>query len=252
MAAHLLKHCLTFAATLLFADVLPEAKHGSSLDGLERKLSEFFEEPDAKEPVSEARELQMFGGGGGGGGGGGFDWRANPWPSRLPFLVVNAVWAILSTLAACYVASGLNDKDRMVPFPSHSRRDFPGLFDCSEDSGICLCGYCCPMVQAAYNTWKVGDLGFWCGFLLFAIAYAPPSVLGWITFTIVRVIYRTSLRSRAGLSPSCFGDFFTVCFCCPCSVCQEALFLKKAEQGDNSGGGGYGQGAVGQPVYMGK
>lgn len=251
MAFHLLKYGLTFCATLLFADVLPETKPGSYVEGFERKLSEFFEEtPAPKEQMTEARELQMEPPpppGGGGGGRGGFDLA---WPTRLPFLIVNAIWFIFSILAACYVASKLHDKDKMVPFPAHSRRDFPGLFDCSEDSGICLCGYCCGMVQAAHNTWKVGDLGFWCAFLAFGIPYALPSALGWIIYSAVRVYYRTSLRSRASLVPSFCEDFLTVFFCCPCSVCQEALFLKMVEQGGNSGGGWVGHATVGQPVCV--
>lgn len=244
MAASLLKHGVTFLATLLFADVLPETKPSPYVEDFERKLSDLLEPPEARGPSS------------GGPPGGGQ--RSLPTLLPLPWIVGNAAWSLLSVLAACCVATGLHDKDKMVPFPPHSRRDFPDISEGCEDSGICLCGYCCPMVQAAKNAWTVGDLGFWCGFLLFAIPYAFPSVIGWIFFTVVRVYYRTSLRSRAGLSQSCCEDFFIVWCCVPCSVCQEAVFMKWVQQSGTStsanngwvGIGQVGTVTVGQPVYM--
>ncbi|CAF1201956.1 unnamed protein product [Rotaria sordida] len=73
-----------------------------------------------------------------------------------------------------------------------------GLFNCFDDCGICLYGYCCAPCLFGENAEKIDG---------------------------IHMGKREALRNRYGLEEDC-NDCLATTFCAPCAICQEARELK--------------------------
>ena len=94
-----------------------------------------------------------------------------------------------------------------------SAADFSSsLFDCCQDSGVCIytcfCGWC----QASTNWAKIRGKNH-CGCEDCSLLPAPF----WT---------RQFIRTRKHMEEKCMSDCCVFCFCTPCEICQEAREIK--------------------------
>ncbi|NXI79365.1 PLAC8 protein, partial [Rhipidura dahli] len=83
-----------------------------------------------------------------------------------------------------------------------------GLLDCCSDCGVCLCGmFCFPCLDCQV----AGDMDECC--------LCGSSVA-------MRTLYRT----RYNISGSILGDFCTILWCTPCSLCQLKRDINRRKQ----------------------
>ncbi len=97
-----------------------------------------------------------------------------------------------------------------------------GLFDCFNDVGICIYGWCCPPCLYGENAEKI-DGSSCCGQACAWCLLAECS-LCWL----IHMGKRESLRRRYGLQEDC-NDCLATAFCAACAICQEARELKYRE-----------------------
>ncbi|CAF1152324.1 unnamed protein product [Didymodactylos carnosus] len=94
-----------------------------------------------------------------------------------------------------------------------------GLFDCFDDTNICISGLFCPCYLFGQNVEQTGGITYRCPCFL----YAWNSML--LNCGYIHKRQRSNIRDIYGLPGGC-GDCLTTCFCSPCAVCQEARELK--------------------------
>ncbi|CAF4124369.1 unnamed protein product [Rotaria sordida] len=94
-----------------------------------------------------------------------------------------------------------------------------GLFDCFDDCGVCLYGYCCAPCLFGENAEKI-DGSNCCGSCCLWYLLAQCSLC-----CLIHMGKRQALRNRYGLDEDC-NDCLATTFCAPCAICQEARELK--------------------------
>ncbi|CAF1302528.1 unnamed protein product [Adineta steineri] len=94
-----------------------------------------------------------------------------------------------------------------------------GLFDCFNDSSICLYGCFCTPCLYGKNAEKI-DGSSCCnsGCLWYLMS-------GWSLCCLTHMPKRKALRNRFDLQEDC-NDCVATTFCAPCAICQEARELK--------------------------
>lgn len=160
-------------------------------------------------------------------------------------LLGNLVWCVLQFAVAACIYNSIKD-DRLTSWSTQS--GFDGLFNCGADSN-CLCGCCCGLIRTAQTQHAAGLRQFWPTLLILILCYMLPSLVGYIALSLVRLCFRTSLRTAAGLDPDGCNDCLVVFCCCPCSVCQEARLVDNALKGQAQPGNSTIT-TVGQPVVV--
>ncbi|CAF1395598.1 unnamed protein product [Rotaria sp. Silwood1] len=94
-----------------------------------------------------------------------------------------------------------------------------GLFDCFNDCGICLYGYCCTPCLFGENAERI-DGSSCCGSCCLWYLLS-----GFSLCCLIHMSKRRALRNRFSLEEDC-NDCLATTFCAPCAICQEARELK--------------------------
>lgn len=208
---------------------LSEAKKGNT-EGIRRKQKQQHQLPEEAPGVSEAEEgvakasrrlqasrqrvgrvVSFFTGAGvDTGDGEGQNFGVQLWLNLLG----NFVWCVLQLAVAVCIYNSMKD-ERLTIWPS--RVDLDGVLNCGADMNS-LCGCCCGLIRTAQTQHAAGLRQFWPSLLILILCYMLPSLVGYIALSSVRLYFRSSLRSAAGLDPDCCNDCLMVFCCCPCSV----------------------------------
>ncbi|CAF3818630.1 unnamed protein product [Rotaria sp. Silwood1] len=94
-----------------------------------------------------------------------------------------------------------------------------GLFDCCDDCGICLYGWCCTSCLFGENAEKIDG------------SSCAGTCCLWYLLTqcnlccLIHMGMRKALRDRFDLEEDC-NDCLATTFCASCAICQEARELK--------------------------
>ncbi|MBC2899275.1 hypothetical protein CFC21_112643 [Triticum aestivum] len=101
-----------------------------------------------------------------------------------------------------------------------------GLFDCADDHGVCLLGWCCPCIAVGRMA-EILDKGATSSGAGAALYMAIGVLSGWQCQWIYSCVYRTKMRAQYGLQetpcPDCCVHF---CWLEYCAICQEYRELR--------------------------
>lgn len=111
-----------------------------------------------------------------------------------------------------------------------------GIFDCSQDGRSCCWAMLCPCIRWADNMGMVGILGYWVGITLFCsimiMNMFSGGVVLWLVASAVWMSYRQQLRKKFcmdhGSAKTYLTDCLLYCFCCQCTIAQEARHIEAA------------------------
>jgi Cys-rich protein (TIGR01571 family) len=153
------------------------------------------------------------------------------------------IWGCLATGAAYYFRT---HPEVVVHKPSDGSpvelsRFTSDAFDadaCLNDCGICAWAICCPCVLWAGTVDRLGLLGYWTAFAIFAslwiLHHAVAVFFCWWALAVLLAYNRHRIRQAFGIQVQWVVATFTsdcLCFCLgclPCLISQEARHVKRA------------------------
>lgn len=135
-----------------------------------------------------------------------------------------AVWNLLWALLAWGTVSRLGILRK--PLPRMLSKDFPhNPFSCGEDLQVCLWSCCCPATIIAENNYRADIAGYWTSIgIIFLSLFVPCGMF------FPRIYWRSQLKREAGFDPITFCECCAVFWCEPCTITQEALYIKEADK----------------------
>lgn len=104
--------------------------------------------------------------------------------------------------------------------PAQHKWDSIGLFGCLREFNTCCLVIACPYAVAAKNYHVTHSMSFWPACCCVFFTYQVPP-LG----ALVRTYLGTEMKNEARIQSSCCMDFLLNCFCAPCEIGRESMFI---------------------------